>query len=159
MREYIRSINTSRLISYGIFLLSIAILIGTFVATQRVTILKDWRLTIAASEIRVGDTVTIKSEYTKLREVSGKAVRYIECQDGDNIYIRYPLNEAIADRQSGTAGTGIVVTIPTIISDVPTMCKFTIAIAYDVYPWKKVNQTNSSNEFMLLPEANSPRDF
>ena len=119
--------------------------------TTNIVVLKDWKLSTPTQDIHAGDTVTLISEYTKVRNVSGKSVRYIECQNSDRVYVRYPLNEAIANRGSGSGGTGVVVVVPTTIPNLPATCKFTIAIEYDVYPWRKVNVSNSTNEFTLLP--------
>lgn len=153
-------LNLSRvqLLSYALFTLSAVILLMSFLLTMNVTVLKDWKLSVPAAEIHAGDTVTLVSAYTKVRDVTGKSVRYIECQNANSVYIRYPLNEAVANRQKGSGGTGVVVKVPESIPNLPTICKFTIAITYDVYPWRKVNVSNSTNEFQLLPKRDVPQE-
>lgn len=153
-----RTLNKTQVLSYSLFALSAVILLVSFMITMNVQVLDKWVLRVPTNEIHAGDTVTLVSEYTKVRDVSGKAVRYIECENRQHTYIRYPLNEAVANRASGTGGTGIVVKVPETIPDIPTKCKFTIAITYDVYPWKKVYETNSSNTFQLLPKRDVPQE-
>ena len=143
--------NSSQLLSYALFAFSICVLLFSIMATMNVDVIKDWKLTIIRNEIPVGDQAVIISEYTKVREVSGKSVRYIECRNIDGVWIRYPLNEARADRAKGTGGTGIPVVIPSNIPNLPTQCKFTIAIDYEVYPWRTVHVVNSTKEFTLVP--------
>lgn len=150
--------NKTQVFSYALFALSAAVLFASFMLTMNITVLKDWRLSTPAADIHAGDTVTLVSQYTKVRNVTGKSVRYIECQNSQHIYIRYPLNEAVANRAAGRSGTGIVVKVPETIPNLPTTCKFTIAIEYDVYPWRKVNVSQSSNEFQLLPKRDIPQD-
>lgn len=150
-------LSRTQVFSYSLFVLSALILVASFMLTMNITVLKDWKLSVPAAEIHAGDTVTLVSEYTKVRDVTGRSIRYIECQNQQHIYIRYPLNEAVANRGSGTAGTGVVVKVPDSIPYLPTTCKFTIAIEYDVYPWRKVDISNSTNEFTLLPRREVPQ--
>lgn len=157
MRRPKLHLSRVQLFSYALFTLSAAILLMSFLLTMHVTVLKDWKLSAPTAEIHAGDTVTLVSAYTKVRDATGKSVRYIECQNNNHVYIRYPLNEATANRSKGNGGTGIVVKVPESIPDLPATCKFTIAITYDVYPWRKVNVSNSTAEFQLLTKRDVPQ--
>lgn len=144
--------------SYALFALSAVILFASFLLTMNITVIKDWKLSVPIADIHAGDTVTLVSQYTKVRDVTGTSVRYIECQNSNHIYIRYPLNEAVANRAAGHGGTGVVVKVPETIPALPTTCKFTIALEYDVYPWRKVNISQSTQSFQLLPKLATPQE-
>lgn len=151
MTRYFRGLSATQIQAYTLFFLSTLILIGTFLFTMQVKVLDNWTLSIPTVDLKAGQEATIVSEYTKLRDVTGVAKRYVECRNEKGAYIRYPLNEAVANRASGNGGTGIIVKIPTDIPNLPAKCRFTVAIVYEVYPWRKVNQSNSTNEFTFNP--------
>lgn len=153
---WVLNLRGMQLLSYSLFLLSLCIVVFAFLALQKVDVITNWKIIVPKESFKTGETVVLKSEYTKVRDVQGKSVRYIECQNRNKIWVRYPLNEAVANRGSGSGGTGIVVKIPETIADLPTTCKFTIVIDYEVFSWKHVLEVNSSNTFKLEQGDASP---
>lgn len=152
MEKLLKNITSTRIISYVLFAFSLVILSATFYVLASVRVLEDWTLRLPPGPIHAGDQLVLISEYTKTRDVDGMAMRYIECKTRDsNVFIRYPINEAVADRAKGKAGTGVPLVVPRDIPDLPAVCKFSISITYDVLPFKKDYQKNSTPEFRLLP--------
>jgi hypothetical protein len=148
--------NLTSIITYLLLVLSIGIFFGTTYFVMNIKVLDDWQLTLPAGEIHVGDTVVLQSSYKKLREAGGESVRYIQCQNRNGVWIRYELNRATANRQAGVGGTGVVLTVRRDIADVPTTCKFTISIRYDVLPFRDVYVSNETKQFKLLTERTEP---
>jgi len=140
------------ILTYVLFGLSLLVLTGTLYFISTIKVLDEWTISIPSGDIHVGDTVVIQSVYNKVRETGGESVRYIQCENRSGLWIRYELNRATANRQKGKGGTGIVLTVRRDIADVPTTCKFTINIRYDVLPFRSVYVTNNTREFTLLPE-------
>lgn len=145
--------NRLRALNAVLYALSGAIVIASLVVSYLfiapVDVLKDWQIILPDNELHVGEEVVLQSQYTKLKPVKGTAVRYVECENDRGIFIRYPLNEATADRAPGLGGTGIVVKLPETVPDLPARCKFSIVIVYRVYPFRDVTEFVSSKEFTL----------
>jgi len=144
--------SKTRLISHSLFALSIVIFGASFLMTRQIDVIKDWVITFPQEELHAGDEVIIQSTYTKVRDAKGTAKRYIECESKPGVFIRYELNEAVADRQMGTTGTGIPVKIRSDIPELPTTCKFCIAINYRILPLLDTLESNCSNTFKLYPK-------
>lgn len=143
--------NATQLVSAVLFMMS-AVLVGASVyMNASVDVLEDWRLELPQQEVHAGDTLVVQSIYKKTLDVSGKATRYIECQNPSGVYIRYPISEAVANRASGSTGTGVVMVVPLTIPDVPTTCRVNITIDYEVLLWRHVIESVNSSEFKLLP--------
>ena len=146
-------ITKTNVITFGLPILSLAILATTFYLLSNVKVLENWKLIGPTNDVHVGDTVVVQSTYNKVRDASGESVRYITCKNRSGVWIRYELNRATSDRAKGVGGTGIPLTIRRDIADVPATCKFDIAIKYDgVLPFKSVNVYQSTKNFLLLPE-------
>lgn len=135
-------------------MMSILLLLSTAYSLSTITVLEDWRISINndVNNIHAGDTVVIQSTYNKLHNTSGTATRYITCLNRSDLWVRYELNRATSNRGKGKGGTGIILVIRRDIADLPTKCKFEIAIEYEVMPFKKVNVHNQTQEFELKPE-------
>jgi hypothetical protein len=145
------------LVSYVLFAISLGIIITAFAFTMNVDVLKDWHLTLPNGAIHAGDTILVESTYTKVRPVNGTAVRYLECENATNSYIRYPINQAVADRAPGSrTGTGISIVIPESVPDLPAKCRISVLIKYPVYPWRTVSEYNATQSFTLLPKVVAP---
>lgn len=152
------TISRTNLIAYGLFALSLLILAGTAYFMFNIKVLENWTLTVKQADIHVGDTVIVESTYTKLRTTGSdsEATRYIICKNSSNVWVRYEVSRATANRAAGKGGTGIPITIRRDIADVPTTCKFSIVISYKVLPFRTVVVANESNEFLVLPERTVP---
>lgn len=152
MEKLLRGITNTRMVSYALFAFSLVLIALTLYFLSSVRVLENWSLRVPPGDIHAGDRLVLLSEYTKTRDVDGEAMRYIECMTKDTkIFIRYPINQAAANRAKGKAGTGIPLVVPRDIPDLPTTCKFSISITYEVLPFKKDYQKNSTQEFQLLP--------
>lgn len=153
-------INRSKLFTSILFILSLLILGSTAYYVSDIKVIQDWKLTLPDKPIHAGDTIIVASTYTKLREVTGEATRYVDCWTKDNILISYPINVAIADRASGVKkGTGLILVMPTVIPDLPAKCSIRVNIKYKVLPLRTVHVTNTTAEFTLLPVAITSRDI
>lgn len=146
----------TQIASYVLFSLSALILAGTIYANMNIDVLKNWRLVLPEQKIHVGDEVVVQSLYEKTMNVSGKSVRYIECKNKSDVYIRYPISEAVADRAAEKAGTGVVIIVPQVIPDLPATCRFNITIEYKVLPWRNVIESMNSEEFTLHAKETTP---
>lgn len=144
--------SKTAIVSYILFGIAGGMMLFSISMLARVDVLDNWRLVLPAGEIHAGDTVVVQSLYEKKLDVTGKATRYIECKTKNGLYVRYPVSTATANRPSGVAGTGIVFTAPEVIPDLPTTCKFTITIDYEVLAFRHVIESQSSAEFQLLPK-------
>lgn len=144
-----------RLLAYlNASLLGILVSLFGYILFWPVDVLTDWTLKLPAKSFVAGQEVTIDSRYNKVTAVSGESHRYIECNDKSGIKVRYPLNEAIADRKPGQGrGTGVQVTLPTTIPDLPTTCRISISIEYRINLLKTHTEYNETNDFELLPES------
>lgn len=139
-------------LSFVLFATSAAILVGVVVFTVNIDVLTNWNLALPSGDIHAGDTVLIESTYTKLRAVTGTAHRYLDCENGTNSFIRYAINQAVADHApGGKTGTGITLKIPTDVPDLPATCRVSVNVVYKVYPWRSVTEFNSTKDFTLLP--------
>lgn len=161
MRNLIRRLrqhrfNSTVITAYILFFLAggIVTLSGVFLLTHSVDVLQNWVLMLPAGDIHEGDTVTLSSQYTKVRSVSGVATRYIECKNPTRLIIRYPLNTAVADRALGNSGTGITLALPDTIPNTPTQCRFSINVLYHIYPGRDAVEFVASKWFTLLPKQN-----
>lgn len=105
----------------------------------------SWQVTVDKTSYAVGDTLTFKSSYTKLRDATGEATRYIEC-DNNGVLTRYPFSVAIGDRKPGTTATGGSGVIP-VVRPVPTKCRFVISVKYEIYFVRHLTETNYSEFF------------
>jgi hypothetical protein len=149
MKQYLTRVN---LIAVTLMTASLVILGTSVYLLANITVIQDWKLILPAQEIHVGDTVTVQSTYNKVRDASGESIRYITCKNLSGTWIRYELNRATSDRAKGRGGTGIVLVVRRDVADVPTSCKFEVAIRYDVMPGRHVNVYNSTRVFTLYPE-------
>ena len=141
--------------SYLMFALSALILGSTLYFIFSIKVLAAWRIILPTGDIHVGDTIVLKSEYTKLRDVQGRATRYIDCQNRAGVMISYSINEAPADHAVGNGGTGVVLYVPSSIPDLPTYCQFRILLDYPVLPFRHVYQSNHTASFRLLPKVSA----
>ena len=141
-------------ISFVLFAISAVILASVVAFTVNVDVLEDWKLKLPPGDIHVDDTVVVESTYTKLREVTGKAVRYLECVNTAGAIVRYPINEARADRAPGSrTGTGVIIKVPAVVPVLQAKCRISINVTYQVYPWRTVVEFQSTDEFTLLPSV------
>lgn len=143
--------STVRLTTYFMMVLSAIFIAASVYMTFSIDVLKDWTLTLPQQEVHAKDTITIQSVYTKVMSVKGESFRYLDCKNKNGITIRYPLNQAIADRAAQKGGTGVVVIMPDNVPDLPAKCKVSVVIDYPVLPWRHVIETQETKEFTLLP--------
>lgn len=136
----------------------IVVLIGlvSYIAFWPVDVLANWQLKVSATSYRAGEVITVESIYEKKMAVSGTAHRYIECKDRRDIWVRYQLSEAQADRSPGAlTGTGIQITLPTNIPNLPATCRLSISVDYKINLLKTHTEYNQTGEFTLLPAETS----
>ncbi len=134
--------------------LVVSALFIAFVILFPVDVLTNWKIRIAKDHYTLGETVVIESLYTKNIESSVHSVvtRYLECKNGNGVYVRYELNQALATApQNISGGTGIIVKIPEDIAevDLPTDCYFAISVDYDISPRRAKAEYNRSQNFVL----------
>lgn len=137
--------------SYALFILSGAMALATITATLSVDVIKNWKLTLPPSEIHAGQTIVVQSEFTKLKAVKGIARRSVECVNIRGVYLKYLLNEAVAEAPPGRGGIGMVLKMPTDVPNLPTKCRISVNVDYQVYPWRTVTEFVRSADFDLLP--------
>jgi hypothetical protein len=147
----------ANLIAGLLFALSGAILAWTVYTNLNIDVIDDksWRLVLPAGDIHAGDTIYVKSEYKKLRQVEGQAERYIECWTKDQVQVAYLVSKAVANRAKGTGGTGLPIPIPANIPDLPARCSIRVVVKYHVLPLRDVIEVKSSPEFKLLRAGDS----
>lgn len=138
--------------SINVTLLSIIALIGLYIIFCPVPVLENWTVTMPGTVFTEGQTLNVESKYNKVRDVSGTARRYLNCPDSRGVIVRYPVSEAVADNTPGVKrGTGVPVTLPTNIPNLPARCTFSISIEYDINFLKKTNVSNETGKFLLNP--------
>lgn len=117
-----------------------------------ITVLKNWEIVLPdGAEYKSGSTITVASRYTKTRNISGVAHRYVECQDKNGYYIRFDgTPPATADHQTGTGGTAVQIKLPDNPPTIPTYCHIAISIDYQLYSFRKINHYNQSPEFKIV---------
>lgn len=153
MFKKINSLSATRLATYGLLVFALFTFAATVYMTFNIDVLQEWRLELPKQDkIHVGDKITIASIYHKTMNVKGTSVRYLDCKNKDGIEIRYPLNQAVADRAPKKGGTGIVVVMPDTIPDLPARCRVAVVIDYPVLPWRHVIETEETREFTLHPK-------
>lgn len=158
MKYLPKDINWVKLTTKLMFLSSVAVLCITAYFVYKIDVLTNWHLELPPAPIHAGDSITVKSVYTKTRDVQGDAKRYIECWTEQDALITYPINERLADRPAGSGGTGLVLPIPTFIPDLPTECRIRVRVAYQVLPFRTVNETVISTTFELLPPRQTAKE-
>ncbi len=128
------------------------LLAGLYTAFWPVDVLKNWTITVPNASYQAGDTITLRSQYTKVSGVSGKAFRYLECHQ-NSVWVRYALQSAEANRppSRATQATGLVLELPSDLPNLPMTCRVTISIDYEIYSFRKFNEYNASNTFDLQP--------
>lgn len=141
-------------ISSLLFGASAVILAGVIYFALNIQVLKDWTLTAPPGDKALGDTFVVASRYTKIRQVTGKSVRTLECAYTPGVYISYPLDKRAANRAPGKAGTGVVVTIPSYLKGtqkLPAQCHVCVALTYPVLPFRNVPYFKCTNpDFRLV---------
>lgn len=152
IRTFFSNLTKTRVVSYVLFVLSGVILAVAIYMNMSIDVLDNWRLVLPKQEIHAGETIVVQSLYEKKLSVTGKATRYVECENRPGVFVRYPVSEAIANRGAGKTGTGIEILIPDNIPSLPATCKITIVIDYEIAFWRHVIEQNSSATFTLLPE-------
>lgn len=115
-----------------------------------ITVLDNWNLSVPNTVYSPGKTVLVHSESDKVRAVAPLAHRNIECKNSTGNYISYHLT----DVQGVNNGVGhhtsqIPFKIPDIIPGLPTTCRFSIDVEYQVYPFRTINQYTASNTFVV----------
>lgn len=143
------------MMAYFLFAASLGIVVSIIIYTNHIDVIKDWKLTLPTKDIHVGDQIVIESSYVKLREVKGKARRYINCQNQRGVYVKYELNQRDADNKPGKGATGIDIVVRRDIPNLPTRCKFRVSIDYPVLPFKTVTEVGETEEFILQGERTS----
>lgn len=118
---------------------------------------ETWTITYDKSTYRVGDKATLTSKFTKLRDIDGTATRFISCKSPDNVFIKYKLNNDVAIAPQGKAGVGIIVTIPQELAGItlPTDCRFTIRVDYNINFFRTHTESTTSSEFVLYPKSDT----
>lgn len=154
--------NRLRVANVVLYVLSGSIITASLTAgylfIAPVDVLRDWRIVLPQQAIHAGDEITVQSIYTKVRNVTGHATRYIECDNKAGVSVRYQLNEAIANRGAGHQGTGIVLKIPDDIPDLPALCRISTAVDYPVYSFRSHYEYTASDPFPLQPGRVSGSD-
>lgn len=137
-------------------LLGVLVLVLGGLFMYPIDVLKDdsWNLTVQGSSHSPGDTINVSSTYNKVRSAEGVATRYLDCQNEEGAFVRYPVNQAEANRARGMAGTGVVVVIPETIPT-PTNCKIAIKVEYRIFNiggWtlRSVTEYKESKTFDLV---------
>lgn len=143
----------------NVALLTSLLLVLVFTLFAPVDVIKNetWKLTVAGNVHYPGDILSVTSQYEKVKDATGTAKRYIECQNAQKAFIRYPINEAEANRRptNRSVGTGVLLPVPISIP-VPTQCKVSIAIKYEIfkvgnYVLRSHTEANESPLFTLSP--------
>lgn len=144
--------NNVKYINLG--LLSVFILLVGYIAFWPVDVLQNWVLEMPGKSFTAGQSINVVSQYDKVREVEGVSHRYVSCDDRRGINVRYEINSARADRTSGlNKGTGVPITFPLIVPDLPAQCRFSISICYDINILKQHCEFNETGFFTLNPES------
>lgn len=142
-------------VSYALsFSLIIAALVFAYTTLVPITVLQDWRLILKKNSYTLDEIITVESAYTKTRNVTGIATRYIECKNDRDVYVRYELSVADANRAPSAGSTGIVSKIPNSIVP-PTSCRFSVNVCYQLYRWRNSCEYNSTSDFEVLPAVGS----
>jgi hypothetical protein len=150
--------SSTQVVSYCLLALSALLLLACVYMTYSIDVVTDWKLSLPEKKIHVGDTVVVASTYKKLRDVTGEASRFLDCNTKQGVSIRYPVNKASASRGASDhrqTGTGIVLVIPNTIPDLPTKCRIAVSIDYPVLPWRHVIENNETKDFTLYPAVKS----
>lgn len=149
--------NKTKIANLSMYALALSIAVGSIVIgvalLYPIDVMKNWTIKLDKTSYTAGETTLVQSLYTKTSSYNGTAKRYIECKNVNNVYIRYPLNEAKADRASGKTptGTGIPITMPIDIPNLPTTCVINISIDYKINALRTVNESQNSPSFQLTP--------
>lgn len=131
-------------------LTTLIILLLIYMLTWPITVLEDWKLVVPATTYHPGDTVLVQSRSTKVRAVAPLAHRNIECQNISGDYISYHLADVhgVNNNVGKHSGT-IAFIIPSTVPDLPTTCRFSIGVEYQVLAIRTINQYVASNTFRL----------
>lgn len=152
-------LNKMKLVNWSLYALALSIAVGSIIIgialLYPIDVLKDWEVKLDKDTYKAGETTVVQSTYRKTGNFTGTARRYIECQNSTGIFLRYPLNEAVADKaQSKTAvGTGIPITMPSDIPNLPTTCIVNIVIDYKINSLRTVVESQNSETFTLEPNV------
>lgn len=127
-------------------------LLFTYVTVVPLDILQDWKLTVDKSQYKIGDDILVRSEFKKIRSVTGIAKRYIECKNTSGKFSnRVQANEASADRPVGSGGSDLYLTIPDNIPNLPATCRISVVVEYEIYAFRKHTESTKSGEFIVYP--------
>lgn len=149
--------NKTKIANLSMYALALSIAVGSIVIgialLYPIDVLTNWTIRLDKTSYVAGETTIVQSLYTKNGSYTGTAKRYIECKSVNNIYIRYPLNEAVADRAASATptGTGVPITMPLNIPNLPTTCVINISIDYKINALRTVNESQNSPSFQLTP--------
>lgn len=115
-----------------------------------ITVLKNWSLIVPSGNYYPGDTVEVHSQSTKIRAAVPLAHRNIECKNSSGMYVSYHLADVQGVNNSvGHHSSQIPFIIPDTIPNLPTTCRFSIDVEYQLYPFRTINQYTASNTFKL----------
>ena len=114
-----------------------------------VDVLKDWRISVP-DKVYVNKEFNVTSSSEKVRAVTGWSNRSIECKNTSGNYVNYPLSSAPANKKAGPKGTvDFPVQIPDTVPDLPSQCRYTTNICYDINVIRKFCEFAVSNDFTL----------
>lgn len=115
-----------------------------------ISVLKDWSLTVPSGTYNLNEAVNVTAVSTKTRALAPLAHRNIECKNPQGQYISYHLTDVQGvNNNVGHHVSQIPFKIPSIIPSLPTTCRFSIDVEYQVYPFRTINQYVASNTFEL----------
>lgn len=166
--SYLKNIKTHW---YVIFLIFVAVALAAIpvtvsykvheentLANAPVDVIKNWTIHVDNTKIyHPGDTVIVDSHFTKLLDVTGTAVRYIQCRkpapnqnEWDALYLanKVPAVQGKTANGHSTYNIGI----PLNPGVLPSTCRLYIASTYDVNEYHPAFQEHAySNTFTVQP--------
>lgn len=146
---------TTSLITYTITtVIVLSCVLFAYMALSPIDILQNWKLTVDTSkEYKEGSVLTVNTQFDKVRSITGISKRYIICDTPNNANVRFPLNEADADRGETVSNREqIYFTIPTTLPSLPANCEVEIVIEYTVYSFRKHLEIQRSNPFKVIED-------
>lgn len=126
-----------------------ATLLTLLLFLRPVNVLIDWRLLAPKGDAHTGQTIVIQSLFTKVKAVDGISSRKLLCDNAQGEDISYPLSVAVADHAvQKRTGVSIPITIPAMST--PATCRVMVSIKYQIYPFRSMTQSTTSNSFYVV---------
>lgn len=124
-------------------------LVFAYVLLTPVDVLDTWTIDVSEKSYHPAEEVNVHSVYKKVRNTTGKAYYYLECENAKGRLVRYPISQTEGNKPSGQGDIEIPLKLPENIPDLPNQCRVVISVDYRIYTFRNHTENAQTNWFRM----------